>query len=415
MGQLACRYRWIPSGVTEDESTAKPEEGDEDPPDPLEEVRKELAKPVDDERELTPEERKQVRRASERLRQAMNPQIQSMLRDISRTGALAKLADDMNKLRRPILADSALKGVLGKNFPSTRLQNLLPKVAVEPPWKKQLDQMKLINSDIYRMSGLGQSSLTKFGSVLARNVDFGFNENAAKLVQQYAAEQNSWLKTIGSRLAKIKISFYPDNLEAIDDLAFEDVEAVVMLDGIALYGVPRTEIAEKLVRAETTAERRNVLGRRWKAIASDCRGSLEECTSASVAAYVKFCLRAVDALEAGHMEAAQTLAASTLDTVVNGYFGKQRYDLTPNKKTTTASEYEKFTLREFIAFAPLWQAYQKYKTEEGDPVPHTFSRHASVHGVSAKQFSRRNAVQAILFLSSLLVFLDEEASAIEAA
>ena len=275
--------------------------------------------------------------------------------------------------------------------------------------------MKLINSDIYRMSGLGQSNLTKFGSVLAKNVDFGFDKTAAKLVQQYAGEQNSWLKTIGSRLAKIKISFYPDNLEAIDDLAFEDVEAVVMLDGIALYGVPRTEIAEKLVRAETTAERRNVLGRRWKAIASDCRGSLGACTSTSVAAHVKFCLRAVDALEAGHVEAAQTLAASTLDTVVNGYFGKQRYHLTPNKKTTTASEYEKFTLREFIAFAPLWQAFQKYKTEEGDPIPHTFSRHASVHGVSAKQFSRRNAVQAVLFLSSLLVFLDEEASAMEAA
>jgi len=63
----------------------------------------------------------------------------------------------------------------------------------------------------------------------------------------------------------------------------------------------------------------------------------------------------------------------------------------------------------------LWQAYQKYKTEDGDPIPTTFSRHASVHGVSAKQFSRRNAVQAVLFLSSLLVFLDEEASSVAAA
>lgn len=400
--------------MTEDESTAKPEEDDEDAPDRLEELREELAKPVE-ERELTREEREQLRRASERLREMMTPQIQSVLRDLNRTHALTKLAADMNNLGRPILPDSALKGVLGKKFSSTGFQNLLAKVAVEPPWKKHMDQMKLINSDLYRMSGLGPSNLTNLGSVLAKNVDFGFDKTAAKLVQQYAAEQNSWLKTIGSRLAKIKIRFYPDNLEAIDGLAFEDVEAVVMLDGIALYGVPRTEIAQKLVRAETTAERRNILGRRWKAIASDCRGSLEACTSASVASYVKFCLRAVDALEAGHVEAAQTLAASTLDTVVTGYFGKQRYDLTPNKKTTTASEYEKFTLREFIAFAPLWQAYQKYRTEEGDPIPHTFSRHASVHGVSTKQFSRRNAVRAVLFLSSLLVFLDEEASAMEAA
>jgi len=61
------------------------------------------------------------------------------------------------------------------------------------------------------------------------------------------------------------------------------------------------------------------------------------------------------------------------------------------------------------------QAYQKYKTEDGDAIPTTFSRHATVHGVSQRQFPRRNAVQAVLFVSSLLVFLDEEASFAEAA
>jgi hypothetical protein len=399
--------------VTEDEPTVQPEEGEGDASDPLEELREELQKPVEgEERELTPQEGEQLRRATARIRQVLNPQIQSVLTHIGRTGVLAKFSADMNKLGRPNFPDSVLKGVLGKGLPASTLQQLLPKIAVEPSWMKQ---MKLINSDIYKMSGLGQSNLTKFSSLLAKNADFGFDKTAAKLVEQFAAEQTSWLKTIGPLLARIKTSFYPTNLEAIEDLEFEEVEAVVMLDGIALYGVPRTEIAEKLVRAASTAERRTILGRRWKAISSDCRAALEGCTSATVAPYVKFGLRALDALEGEHVEAAQTLAASILDTVVNGYFGKQRYDLTPNRRTTTAAEYEKFTLKEFIAFAPLWQAYQKYKTEDGDPIPTTFSRHASVHGVSAKQFSRRNAVQAVLFLSSLLVFLDEEASSVEAA
>ena len=106
--------------MTEDESTAKPEKGDEDVPDRLEELREELAKPVEEERE-------QLRRASERLRQVMNPQIQSMLRDINRTGALAKLAADMNKRGLPILPDSTLKGVLGKNFPSTAFRTCWPR------------------------------------------------------------------------------------------------------------------------------------------------------------------------------------------------------------------------------------------------------------------------------------------------
>ena len=399
--------------MTEDEPTVEPEEGDGDASDPLEELREELQKPVEgEERELSPQEREQLRRATARIRQVLNPQIQSVLKDINRTGALAKLSADMNKLARPNFPDSVLKVVLGKSIPASTFEKLLPKIALEPPWMKQ---MKLINSDIYKVSGLGQSNLTRFSSLLVKNADFGFDKTAAKLVGQFAAEQTSWLKTIGPLLARIKTSFYPTNLEAIEELEFEEVEAVVMLDGIALYGVPRTEIAEKLIRAASTAERRTILGRRWKAIASDCRAALEGCTSATVAPYVKFGLRALDALEGEHAEAAQTLAASTLDTVVNRYFGKQRYDLTPNRRTTTAEEYEKFTLKEFIAFAPLWQAYQKYKPEDGDLIPATFSRHASVHGVSARQLSRRNAVQAVLFLSSLLVFLDEEASSAEAA
>jgi hypothetical protein len=80
-----------------------------------------------------------------------------------------------------------------------------------------------------------------------------------------------------------------------------------------------------------------------------------------------------------------------------GYFGERRFDLTPNRRTTSAAEYDNFTVREFIAFAPLWQAYQKCRTEDGDRIPGTFSRHASVHGVSARQFSLRNSVQAVLF------------------
>lgn len=247
------------------------------------------------------------------------------------------------------------------------------------------------------------------------NADFGFNSAAAKIAAQFAAQQNSLLASIGPKLASFKFNIYPSNLRDIEGLVIEDVEAVVMLDGIALYGVPRREIAEKLVRAASTAARRDILGRRSKAIAADCRAALEGCNSSSVASYVSFALSALDALDAGNHQAAQALAASVLDTVVNGYFGKQRFSLTPNKKTTTSAEYDKFTVREFIAFAPLWQAYQKYKVEDGDPIPRTFSRHASVHGVSSRQFSKRNAIQGLLFVSSLLAFLDEQAVRLEAA
>jgi len=420
-----------------EEEREKPEEGGEGG-DPASELAEELSKPVPEEEEegqtfeLSPEQAEKLRLMA-RIQEVLSPKLVDVLgksaflrnyADIAKLGrfilpqatfnlsGISRMAADMDKFGRLNLPNWVLKGGLGPDFTSSALSSLMPALSIEPSWMKQ---MKLINSDVYKLSGLGQSNLTALSSILTKNLDFGFEKTAAKLAAQFATQQTSWLNTIGPLLARLNTSFYPSNLQDIEDLEFEEVEAVVMLDGIALYGVPRQELAEKLIRAETTAARRAILGRRWKAISADCRAAVDACSSSTVAPYVSFAVAALDALDGEHTEAAQALAASLLDTVVNGYFGKQRYDLTPNGKTTTTAEYEKFTLREFIAFAPLWQAYQKYKTEDGDPIPNTFSRHASVHGVSARQFSRRNAVQAVLFVSSLLLFLDEEASALEAA
>ena len=47
--------------------------------------------------------------------------------------------------------------------------------------------------------------------------------------------------------------------------------------------------------------------------------------------------------------------------------------------------------------------------EDGDCVPTTFSRNATAHTVSPRQFNRRNAVQGMLFACSLLYFFNEQA------
>jgi hypothetical protein len=42
-------------------------------------------------------------------------------------------------------------------------------------------------------------------------------------------------------------------------------------------------------------------------------------------------------------------------------------------------------------------------------IPATFSRNATAHTVSSRQFNRRNAVQGLLFACSLLYFFNEQA------
>ncbi|HYF71838.1 MAG TPA: hypothetical protein VD864_03400, partial [Nocardioides sp.] len=131
--------------------------------------------------------------------------------------------------------------------------------------------------------------------------------------------------------------------------------------------------------------------------------------------YVPFAVATVDALDAGHTEAAQALAGSVVDAILGSYFGTERYKYTPDKKgKRTKDAYDEFSVRQFIAFAPVWQTYQQFFVTDGDKVPTTFSRNATAHTVSRRQFNRRNAVQGLMVACSLLYRLDEEAVALDA-
>jgi len=364
--------------------------------------------------ELTPDERERLEATMKRLRRALAPQIDFKFPQIER---LNKLAADMAKLPTFKLPESTFKNISVMSAFASQQSKLFdafkPALAAQAAWKKQF---AVIDSDIFKRTALAQSNLDAITAHLTKNVDFGLSGTFTKLAQQVATQQSAWLKTMGPAFASLKLSFYPPNLRKIDGLRWEEVESVVMVDGIALYGVPRSSIAEALIRADSAAKRRDILGRRWKAISADCRAALEGCETEAVASDVPMALAALDALDAGHSAAAQALAGALLDSMVNSYLGKDRYLFTPDKhgKRTNAA-YDEFTAHEYIALAPIWQAWQKYFPDEGLPIPHTFSRNATAHTVSAKQYTKRNAVQSLMIASSLIYFFDREAARVKAA
>lgn len=295
----------------------------------------------------------------------------------------------MRKLVKPALDAQA--------FWDKHIAMMKPMLDAQERWQKQFADIRLpnINSELFKTPPI--------------NVDFNAFTAAARIAEQ----QTNWLKNLNAAIAAMRADFYPPNLRAIVGLELEEVDQVVMEDGIPLYGVPRTEIAERLVRAENMSERREIIGRRWKAISVDCRTAVGSCTSEAVLPYVGFATAALEALDSDHTACAQAMAGSLVDTIVNGYFGKQRYKYTPNKQTTTNDAYNEFTIREFIAFAPIWRTYQQFLAANGDKIPTTFSRHATAHAVSTRQYSKRNTVQGLMLVCSLLFRLDEEAQAVE--
>lgn len=203
--------------------------------------------------------------------------------------------------------------------------------------------------------------------------------------------------------------FLPRNLRDLDGVLLGDIQTVVLGDGIPLYAVPRGDIAEAIIRADGVSGRRDIIGRRWKAIATDCAEAVEACSSAEVAQFIPFARAAVDALKAGHGAAAQALAGSLVETLVWEALGHNRKHYTPGRHAETPDAYDDLTVREYIALSPMWRAYRRYRATDGDKVPTTFNRHASAHMVGPRQYNRRNAVQGVMFACSLLAWLDDRA------
>lgn len=366
--------------------------------------------PDDDLPELTPAQREKLRKSMEDLSQAIAP-IDFGIQNIVGP-ALSKLAADMVKIPTFTLPESTLKniaaisGIAGQH--SKIVEAFNPNPGEQAGWQKQLS---FIDSDFFKAHAATQSQFAKLAAQVTKSIDFGLSDTFAKIAQQVAASQSAWLKNIRPSLFKLTDGFYPPNIRGIEGLRFMEVEEVVMADGIALYNVPRRSIAEALIHADTAAKRREILGRRRKAISTDCRGVAEGCQTKAVTPYASVALHALDALDAGHYAAAQALTGSLLDSIVNTYFGGQRHLYTPDKhgKRTNAA-YDQFGAHEFIAFAPVWQAWQKFFPNDGKPIPHTFSRNATAHTVSTRQYSRRNATQSLMIVAGILAFLEEHAA-----
>lgn len=226
--------------------------------------------------------------------------------------------------------------------------------------------------------------------------------------EQLVAQQAEIVKRLAPAFEAMRSAFLPPNLRRIAPLDLDAINEIVSDDGIALYGVPRLSIAKAIITAPDTAARRQILDDSRAEITADCRSIAENYESDAVLELQPFALEALDAFDAGHTAAAQALAANLIESALNTRFGKNRYRYTPNKKTTTKEAYDEFTVREFIAFGPVWETYQQYHVRNGDPIPETFSRNATAHTVCHAQYTRANAVQSLMIACALLYRLDEE-------
>lgn len=63
-------------------------------------------------------------------------------------------------------------------------------------------------------------------------------------------------------------------------------------------------------------------------------------------------------------------------------------------------------VREAFVWLPIWNAHEQFWKKNGDKVPYYYSRHTSVHDVSSRQFNKRNCVQVLMLVTSLIGYAD---------
>lgn len=243
-------------------------------------------------------------------------------------------------------------------------------------------------------------------------------EMLKRISEQQARAMEGLRRSLGpffdpDALRGFNCALLPPNLkDHAEEISASQVREFVEQEGIPLYLVPRGRTALRLLRAKDCAGRRRVLGDCYESLMEDCAAVLERADHESVSDELGFALDGLGAMRAGHARSAQAMFTVTLDTLIYRFYPdrKARGAITNRKRgADVPEEIDEMGVREAFVWLPIWNAHEEFWKHKGERVPHYYSRHASVHGVSSRQFSKRNCVQVFMLVTSLVGYADRVA------
>ena len=272
------------------------------------------------------------------------------------------------------VAVPSLGSMFGENimrsFAGLNVENLIPKIDFTPLFEQITNSIAPAVDGIFKQFNTGLAASIK-GIAEAALLAFPANWRAKDL-------------------------HLPDNL---DDLLDE---------GLPLAWVPPSTVLRKVFAAANADERRRLYASNRRLILGGVRSELAAVDNKDLLRLARFAARSVDALEAGHFEASQALSSSLLDTLLRKFLSKaDRIKFTSQKNRPDTDEMD---VRTALVMGAIWGAYGEFWTVNGDTVPRQFSRHATAHGVSRRQYTIANTVIALCHAVALIKFLDYEAA-----
>lgn len=193
----------------------------------------------------------------------------------------------------------------------------------------------------------------------------------------------------------------PSNWDGLDH--YEVLGEIAKDDGIAVVWLPRASVLADLVGAPDRDERVKILLARQDEVMEDCRSVVAEVTDPDLALRVPQALEAVEALQAGFPQAAQTLAVAVSESLLTEYVANGRsYKVLAADVAVDTDELTIVEVRSTFALLPVHRFYTPWWPDSGVPAPGELSRHVPVHHARAEHLTPENALIAIMLLSSLL-------------
>jgi hypothetical protein len=203
----------------------------------------------------------------------------------------------------------------------------------------------------------------------------------------------------------------------------EQILPVAIEGGIPVAGVPPARVLKELVAAKPD-DRIRVLMANESEIVIQCQDLLGECHDPWLFEGRTLVQRALDAYKASFHEAAMALAVAVGEELAlwaseprvkvfiseedreqwererkGQTFGLAKLELAGMGPVRTLKRFE--VLRSAL-IGPIPKFFTPFYNKDGEPIPNTVSRHATVHKPTVAHFSRENALLALMLCVSIL-------------
>lgn len=229
------------------------------------------------------------------------------------------------------------------------------------------------------------------------------------LTKSFTKDWFSQISEITKNAQKFVVRGFPPNWTDKQTLYISTANLEVMLldEGLPLAWVPPHSVMKKLFAASNASERRKILFNNRRSIIKVCLTELKAIDEPKLKEYVDFAIESAESIEAGRWRASQALSTNLIDSMIRRLFDNQsRVELTSQKQQL---DWKSYPIRAAVVFGGIWASYSEYWPDGSNgSIPRQFTRHASAHAVSNRQYTKINALIALIHLTAFIKLISED-------